>query len=253
VLALPLLLLMPAELQRMEWTVGDDTREALVWAQESKEKTPAPLVFAFHGHGGTMKRASESFRIHEEWPEAVVVYMQGLNTPGKTDPEGRKPGWQKAAGDQGDRDLKFFDAALATMKETYAIDEKRVYATGHSNGGAFTYLLWASRGDRLAAVAPSAAAGCRDFQKSNPKPLPLFHVAGRKDDVVPFDSQSKALESLRTFNGCEGEGKEWEKTCTIYESPKGAPVVTFVHDGDHKYPAEAPSLIVKFFKKHKRP
>src|SRR6478672_3764464 len=51
-----------------------------------------PLVFDFHGHGGKDRHAARSHRLHEAWPEAVVVYMQGLNTPGKlTDPEGKKP------------------------------------------------------------------------------------------------------------------------------------------------------------------
>jgi polyhydroxybutyrate depolymerase len=73
--------------------------------------------------------------------------------------------WQKTFGDQNDRDLKFFDAVLATLKKDCRIDEKRVYATGHSNGGAFTYLLWAARGDVFAAVAPCAAAAKREFQQ----------------------------------------------------------------------------------------
>jgi polyhydroxybutyrate depolymerase len=32
------------------------------------------------------------------------------------------------------------------MKQDYRVDEQRIYATGHSKGGAFTYLLWAARG-----------------------------------------------------------------------------------------------------------
>lgn len=28
------------------------------------------------------------------WPEAIVVYPQGLNSPGPVDPPGNKPGWQ---------------------------------------------------------------------------------------------------------------------------------------------------------------
>ena len=108
--------------------------------------------------------------MHELWPEAVVVYMQGLSTPGRlTDPEGKKPGWQSAAGDQGDRDLKFFDALLATLKQEYKIDERRIYSTGHSNGGGFTYLLWSARPNMFAAVAPSAAVAARQLKDLKPK------------------------------------------------------------------------------------
>ena len=132
-------------LTRMEWKVDGVAREALVYAPATAKTDPSPVVFAFHGHGGTMKYAANKFAYHKHWPEAIVVYMQGLNTPGAlTDPEGKLPGWQKTFGDQGDRDLKFFDAVLATLKKDYKVDEKRIYATGHSNGGGFTYLLWAA-------------------------------------------------------------------------------------------------------------
>ena len=56
----------------------------------------------------------------------------------------------RESGDQGDRDLKFFDEVLSTLKKEYKVDANRVYATGHSNGGAFTYLLWGERGDVFA-------------------------------------------------------------------------------------------------------
>ncbi len=247
-----LLVLLAAQPEKMEWKVGDVTRDALVFPPSKKGDAAPPLVFAFHGHGGTSQNASKTFKFQDEWPEAVVVYMQGLPTPGKTDPDGKKPGWQKTVGDQEDRDLKFFDAVLATMKEKYKIDEKRLYVTGHSNGGGFTYLLFAARPDLFAAIAPSAAGvgglkGLKDV-----KPIPVMHIAGEKDDVVPFEAQKKTMDGVKEYNGCEAEGKEWAKGCTIYASSKDAPLVSFIHGGTHKYPAEAPALIVKFFKEHAR-
>lgn len=241
---LNLLLLAALQGERTEWKLGDDAREALVFAPTKKSDAP-PLVFAFHGHGGTMKSASKSFGIHEEWPEAVVVYPQGLPTPGKTDPDGKKPGWQKTVGDQGDRDLKFFDAMLESMKEKHKVG--RVFAMGHSNGGGFTYLLWAARPDTFAAIAPSAAGAGGLRNAKDLKPIPVFHAASEKDTVVPFEGQKKTLDAIRKLNEC-GDGKEWDQGCTIYESEKGAPVVVFLHDGGHKYPKEAPALIVKFFR-----
>lgn len=248
---LALLLLGASDPERMEWIVDGAAREALVCAPSRPGEGKPPLVFGFHGHGGNMRNAARSFALHERWPEAVVVYPQGLNTPGRlTDPEGRKPGWQHGAGEQADRDLKFFDAMLATMKEKHKIDENRVYATGHSNGGAFTYLLWGTRGDALAAVAPSAAAGSRLL--ANAKPLPVLHVAGERDPLVSFAMQERTIAAVRKLNGCEEKGKDWGKGCTIYPSSKGAPVVTFIHPGTHAYPNEAPPLIVRFFKEHAR-
>src|SRR5262249_52268482 len=111
------------EPKSMDWKVDSVAREVLVYLPAKPQG--APVVFAFHGHGGTSKGSAKSFHIHTVWPEAIVVYPQGLNTMTKTDPKGERPGWQNAPGLQGDRDFKFFDAMLATLKEKYKIDEKR--------------------------------------------------------------------------------------------------------------------------------
>src|SRR5207253_655567 len=89
--------------KRVEWTVGDAKREALVYVPEAAAKAESPVVFVFHGHGGTMRGVAErSFALHKHWPGAVCVYPQGLLTPGVlTDPEGKRPGWQHNAGDHG--------------------------------------------------------------------------------------------------------------------------------------------------------
>ncbi len=236
-----------------QWQIDGVARQALVYAPESAVKTDAPLVFAFHGHGGSMRNAAATFNVHKLWPEAIVVYMQGLPTPGVlTDPEGKKNGWQMATGDQGDRDLKFFDEVLATIKKEYKVDAKRIFATGHSNGGAFTYLLWAARGDTFAAFAPSGAA-TRQFRDLKPKPA--LHVAGEKDELVNFALQQRMINIVRRTNGCDAEGKEWAKsgtvTGTIYPSKTETPLVTLIYPGPHKFPAEVPEMIVKFFKEQK--
>jgi polyhydroxybutyrate depolymerase len=105
-----------ADPQRVELSVEGQEREALVFLPQRESERPAPVVFVFHGHGGSMQKIARRFRIHELWPTAIVVVPQGLKTPGKTDPEGRKLGWQKMVGDQNDRDLKFFDALLKTLR-----------------------------------------------------------------------------------------------------------------------------------------
>jgi polyhydroxybutyrate depolymerase len=243
-------------LVRHELTVDGVVREALLWAPAKAKTEPAPLVFAFHGHGGNMNNAARMYHLHTLWPEAIVIYPQGLNTPGQlTDPEGKKPGWQGAAGLQGDRDLKFFDAMLASLEAKFKVDPKRIYSTGHSNGGGFTYLLWAERGDKFAAFGPSAAAARRALgTQGGLKPKPMIHIAGEKDPLVKFEWQKLTMEAVRKTNQC-GEGTSWEGAagCTLYPSEIGAPVVTFIHPGTHTYPGEAPALIVKFFKQHALP
>ena len=86
-------------LLRHEWTIDGVVREALVCAPANAKTNAAPVVFAFHGHGGNMNQVARGFAIHTRWPEAIVVYPQGLNTPGRlTDPEGKRTGWQHGSG-----------------------------------------------------------------------------------------------------------------------------------------------------------
>jgi polyhydroxybutyrate depolymerase len=237
-----------AEPQRREWDVQGVKREALLYVPTKVSEQGMPVVFGFHGHGGNMRNAARSFRLHEVWPEALVVYMQGLSTPGRlTDPDGKKSGWQGSAGDQEDRDLQFFDAVLATLKSDFKIDPQRIYSTGHSNGGGFTYLLWAERGDVFAAVAPSASLSTRELRKFKPKPV--LHLAGEKDPLVKFAWQEAFLKRVVEINGC-GSPVTWsvDDRCTLYPSVQGTPVITALHPGGHEYHRDAPELIVKFFK-----
>ncbi len=236
-----------AELQPLDFTVAGVTRTALIHVPATNGAAH-PLVFVFHGHGGSARQAAKSFGMEKQWPEAIVVYMQGLSTVGQlTDPHGTRAGWQAAVGDNGDRDLKFFDAVLARLKQEYQVDAKRIYATGHSNGGSFTYLLWLARGNVFAAVAPSAAVAKYARQL---KPKPAMMLAGENDPLVKFAWQKFNMQAVRQVNVCSPKGETWAPQCTLYSSSTGTPVVTFIHPGGHELTSEAPALIAKFFKEH---
>jgi len=220
------------EFQQLSFTVEGVARTALVYVPATAKTVSTPLVFVFHGHGGNSRQVARSFAMNRQWPEAISVYMQGLNTPGQlTDPEGNRPGWQAAVGNQGDRDLKFFDAVLARLKQDYHVDPGRIYCTGHSNGGGFTYLLWLARSGVFAAVAPSAAAA-RYADKLTPKPALI--LGGRNDPLVKFAWQERAMDAVRT----------------IYRATNCPPLVTGIFPGGHQFNPAAPALIVKFFKEH---
>ena len=185
--------------------VGRGRRHARGACQRAAGDAPAagwPLVFAFHGHGGDMTRASRSFPIHAVWPDAVVVYPAGPAHPGYAGriAKGRWPGWQNMAGAQDNRDLKFLIRCSPVSARNFAIDDKRIYATGHSNGGLFTYLLWAERGDVFAAFAPSAALLARGSNAFQPKPV--LHLGSPEDLLVKFASQERMIDYVRRLNGC---------------------------------------------------
>lgn len=241
-----------AQLEEKSWTINDEKRIALIAVPASATELPTPIVFAFHGHGGSARQASRSFHMHTDWPDAIVVYMEGLPTPGAlTDREGKRNGWQMREGVQDDRDLKFFDAVLASLKSEYKVDEQRIYAMGHSNGGGFTFLLWQTRPDVFAAFAPS---GAYTLRARSLEPKPVLHIAGKNDQLVKFDRQEDTIQQLRKNNHCADMGEPWSQECTIYASASDNPVVTYIYDGGHTYPTDnAPALIVKFFKQHAKP
>lgn len=230
-----------------QWEIGGLKREAWVCIPSKPTRGPAPLVFVFHGHGGTAQMMARQFKMDELWPEALVVYPQGVKTPGVlTDPEGKRSGWQSKAGDHGDRDLLFFDRMLKDLSERHQVDAKRVYATGHSNGGAFSYLLWAERGDRLDAIGPSAASS-RHIIGS--KPLPVIKVSGTNDRLVKYEWQKATLALVKRINGAQGDGEKWGEGAVVYRSDRGADVVAVTHDKGHRMDQTSVPLIVRFFKK----
>lgn len=245
-----------APLVTRTWTVEGLERRALVHVPASASAVPTPVVFAFHGHGGSSALAARAFACHELWPEALVVYMQGVRTPGKlTDPEGKKTGWQSSPGDHGDRDLKFFDAVLSSLKRDYTVDDRRIYAAGFSHGGYFTYLLWACRGDVLAAVAPCAAT--TQAIRLGLTPKPAMHVAGLGDTLVKWEWQKLTMLAVRRLNGCQAEGVPWADDGTLkaveYPSPGGTPFVEVTYRGNHAFPPGTGALIVRFFTGHAKP
>ncbi|MDX1460562.1 MAG: hypothetical protein R3348_05845, partial [Xanthomonadales bacterium] len=154
-------LALPAHALELSLEVDGIERQARVYEPSEGQEGAVPLLLAFHGYDDDRHRFSRYVDLHKEWPEALVVYPQGLRLP---DAEGQlhARGWQYAAGLHGDRDLRFIDTLLATLADRYQIDRHRVHATGMSNGGRFTFLLWAERAQRFAGIAPVAIAAGAD-------------------------------------------------------------------------------------------
>ena len=240
--------IVPVGVQPLGVTVDGVQRTALVYVPKIEPGKTVPLVFVFHGHGGGSRAALGGFGLDRRWPEAISVYPQGVPIPSITDAEGKRTGWQHTLGDVGDRDLHFFDALLERLKKDYPVDASRIYCTGHSNGGGFTYLLWLARPTVFAAVAP-----CSSAAKFSPEltPKPALISGGKNDPLVKFEYQQMELDALQKVNGCEATGLPWaDGKGTLYPSKGGTPLVTFFYDGEHAMvPGEA-ELIVKFFQEH---
>lgn len=121
-----------AQPQFAKWTIDGVERRAIVVPPTRPAGPKAPLVFAFHGAGDTAENFA-SIDLHHAWPQAMIVYMNGLS-------RGSNQGGAFQTNDAGpdNRDLKFFDVALADLRQRFAIDDTRIYATGFSNGAKLT-------------------------------------------------------------------------------------------------------------------
>jgi polyhydroxybutyrate depolymerase len=237
-----------AEPESKSWKVDSLERHAIIYAPAKAERSnPSPVIFVFHGHGGSAQNVDRTMHLQTLWPEAFVVYMQGIPTPSRVDPEGKKVGWQSAPGQFGDRDVKFVDTVLADLHKEHSIDDKRIYATGFSNGGVFMYVLWSARPNVFAALAPCSGLPLPGVHAKVPKPALI--VSGESDPLVKIDEQRAMIEEVRELDGATSAGKS-NGDVVLYESDRGAPVETLVHSGGHVLPKEAPRLIVDFFRSH---
>jgi polyhydroxybutyrate depolymerase len=238
----------------MTWTVDGLKREAIVFAPApTTSNVRHPLVFGFHGHGGNMQAMSQLMHLQTLWPGAIVVYPQGLNSPRPIDPPENAPGWQFEAnqtrGNVGNRDLDFFDAMVATMKQKFSVDDNRIYSTGFSAGGMFSYLLWAERSKTIAAIGE--VAGRLWDTEHLTEPRPILAIAGQQDTTDPFDLQVQSIEKARQVDSANGPDLSCgPHNCKFYASTTQTPVKKFIHPGGHVYPPWAPEEIVKFFKAH---
>ena len=242
-----------AVLETHTWKVNGVERTALVAAPRGdlSPKSTVPVVLVFHGHGGTSKNAAATFRIHDAWPEALVMYPQGLPTEGQiVDLIGAYSGWQHLAGMDKDRDVHFVDEMLEWAGKQYRTEPEQTFAAGHSNGGSMVYVLWTVKPDKFAAFA-SASSVFPAVLLGGAKPKPAFIVAGRQDALVPFALQQWSLDGVLRIDQAEQADHEWigdARRHAPLAAGHGAEVIAYVHSGGHPMPSDAGELMVKFFK-----
>ncbi len=113
---------------------------------------PAPLVLVFHGGGGTGPGTERltRFTALADREGFLVAFPEGIE---KNWNDGREFTSSRAHRDHVD-DVAFVTALVDAIGRAHAVDPRRVYATGISNGGIFSHYLAAHLSARLAAIAP---------------------------------------------------------------------------------------------------
>lgn len=173
---------------RFQETLTVDSRErtfTLNLPPSYYEAGPVPLVIAMHGGGGSGAQFESTSLLTPKGDAAgfAVVYPDGTAQGPlglRTWNGGGCCGYAVQAGID---DVGFIRALIADLTARYRIDPKRVYATGHSNGGIMSYRLACDLADGIAAIAPNAAASMTASCAPS-RPVPVRHMHSRLDTQV---------------------------------------------------------------------
>ena len=116
---------------------------------------------------------------------------------------------------QPERDAGPVASMLEEVCEKYAVDRGRVFLSGLSDGGTYTYLLGLSRPELFAGIAPVAGDfhGMMDdmLRRKQGVGLPIYIVHGAQDHIFPVDPIRKghALLQRLGYNAQYEELPDW--------------------------------------------
>jgi polyhydroxybutyrate depolymerase len=232
--------------------------------------TPAPLVLVFHGGGGTGPGTERltRFTALADREGFLVAFPEGVE---KNWNDGREFTSSRAHRDHVD-DVAFVAVLIDAIGRAHAVDPRRVYATGISNGGIFSHYLAAHLSARIAAIAPvvGGIADPPDAWLRPEQPVSVLMLQGTRDPLVPYHGGAVAFgrgkiidteEAARRWAALNGgrepvreplpaDGKD---RCgglrTIYPGGRDGSEVTLVRldGGGHTWPGGAqylPELLI---------
>ena len=169
--------------------VDGETREYLIYIPNSYDTIKSvPLLLNFHGFGGSANEFMDDadMRSLAASYSFILVYPQGSSLDGFSHwnacPIG---GDNKSDAD----DFGFVEAIINKVSSQYNIDVERIYSAGYSNGGMMAYGLANYRSDLIAAVA-SVSGAMLDCIGSTSHPMPVVHLHGTSDGVLPYNGSS---------------------------------------------------------------
>ena len=169
--------------QTGQLTIGGSARSFLLHVPPAHDgRRPLPLVVLLHGGLGTgaQLEASALMSPIADREGFVAVYPDGES---RTWNAGRCCG---PAVEQNVDDVAFIGALLDHLGGELCLDQRRVYATGMSNGAMLSHRLGCELAERIAAIAPVSGTNVTD--SCTPKrPMPVMHVHGTADKHVPWE------------------------------------------------------------------
>ena len=249
---------------------------------------PAPLVLVLHGYGVSGLFQNLYFRLGEIADEEGFFIAAPDGTPDGT----QKRFWNATDlccdfEKTGIDDVAYLTGLVSEIRNAYAIDPRRIYVVGHSNGGAMAYRLGCNAADQFAAIVSFAGPFFDDVASCAPSgPVAVQIMHGTADQTVPYEGGPFAnfrTGMVGTQPSAESIAATWSgfDRCTgpaVEESPidldgnisgpetkvkrysgcaGGSEVVLWTMHGSAHAPGnfvdDTPRLIYSFLKAHPKP
>ena len=144
-----------------------------------------PLVIALHGS-------------HGRGDEYLLTWLRAAKSHGYVvlAPKSLGRTWSVP---QPGQDMRSISAMLKTVSEEYTIDQERIFVSGLSDGGTFTYALGLHCPQFFAGIAPVAGVLPRLYvlELEHAKTLPLHIIHGAEDFIFPVASARATYASLQ--------------------------------------------------------
>jgi polyhydroxybutyrate depolymerase len=183
---------------------------------------PVPLVVALHSGGGRARAFAEftGFDRLSDSAGFIVAYPEGFEGNWN---DGRSRVGNRALVDNVD-DVGFILAIADALAKDYAVDAKRLYVVGISNGGMMALRAACDASDKIAAVAAVAAAlPVRMKPRCNPSaPISVLIMNGSEDPVMPWRGGEirLGLDRLGRVIGSEETATFWAEHDDCVTTPE---------------------------------
>lgn len=142
------------------------------------------LVISLHGRGGTGAQQEDMTALStlSEQHGFIAVYPDGID---KSWADGRGT---SSAEKQGVDDIGFLSALIDHFVKNEGANPKKVFVSGHSNGGIMANRVGCELADKVAAIAPVASeiAELESMKCTPAQTMSVLTIHGTADGFVPY-------------------------------------------------------------------
>lgn len=186
-----------------------ESRLYLIDAPKPREGKKWPIIIALHGGGGNAAgfRAQTQFDKLGAGREFIAVHPEGYakRVMGKSLAAWNAGSCCGLAREKNIDDVGFIAKLIDRLIAENDADPRRVYVTGHSNGGMMAYRLACEIPGKIAAIAPVGSPTQADTCVQN-TPMPVLIVHGAEDACANYGGGKDCGGCFQKFLGLPLKG-----------------------------------------------